>query len=178
MCVNNNNNDNLLHLHRTFLDTQSALRRRGESPQPPPVCSIHLDDAMAAILNQNSHHTPANWWRGDRLMKPISVRGLLGGHDGQMPMGKFGQDAGFTPLLFFEEHPGILMTTESQDLGLTSHPKDGAFYSIMSPSLHWGVRTHTDHRVSTPCWPHFQQQPNFPRRSPIQVLSRLNPAYL
>ncbi len=27
----------------------------------------------------------------------------------------------------FERHPGIfLMTTESQDLGLTSHPKDGA----------------------------------------------------
>ncbi len=45
------------------------------------------------------------------------------------------------------------MTTESQDLGLTSHLKDGAFYSIVSSSLYWGVRTHTDHRVSTPCWP-------------------------
>ncbi len=40
------------------------------------------------------------------------------------------------------------MTTESQDLGLTSHPKDGAFYSIVFPSLHWGVRIHTDCRVS------------------------------
>ncbi len=40
-------------------------------------------------------------------MKPISVRGWLGGHDGQRPMGKFGQDAGVTPLLFFEGHPGI-----------------------------------------------------------------------
>ncbi len=48
----------------------------------------------------------------------------------------------------------FLMTTESQDLGLTSCPKDDAFYSIVSPSLHWGVKTHTDHRVSTPCWPH------------------------
>jgi len=27
--------------------------------------SIHLDDAMAAILRQNAHHTPAYWWRGD-----------------------------------------------------------------------------------------------------------------
>ncbi len=26
--------------------------------------------------------------------------------------------------------------------------------SIVSPSLYWGTRTHTDHRVSTPCWPH------------------------
>ncbi len=71
-------------------------------------------------------------------MKPISVWGLgLGDHDGQRPMRKFGQDARVTPLLFFEGHPGILMTTESQDLGLTSHSKDGAFYSIVSPSLHW-----------------------------------------
>ncbi len=26
------------------------------------------------------------------------------------------------------------MTTESQDIGLSSHPKDGVFYSIVSPS--------------------------------------------
>ncbi len=31
---------------------------------------------------------------------------------------------------------GFLMTTESQDLGLMSHPKDGAFYGKVSPSLH------------------------------------------
>ncbi len=43
-------------------------------------------------------------------------------------MGKFDQDAEVTPLLFL----GFLMTTESQDLGLTSHPKDGASYSIVS----------------------------------------------
>ncbi len=40
-------------------------------------------------------------------------------------MGKFGQDAGVTPLLFSKDILGFLMTTESQDLGLTSHPKDG-----------------------------------------------------
>ncbi len=142
-------------LYSTFLDTQSTLHCKGGSPQPPPVCSIHLDDATAAILRQNAHHTPAYWWRGHRVMKPISVWGWLGGHDGQRPMGKFGQDAGVTPLLFFEGHTmGFLMTTESQDLGLTSHPKDGAFDSIVSTSLYWGVRTHTDHRVSTPCWPY------------------------
>ncbi len=49
---------------------------------------------------------------------------------------------------------GFLIAKESQDLGLTSHPKDGAFYGIVSPSLYWGIRTHTDHRVSTPCWSH------------------------
>ncbi len=61
---------------------------------------------------------------------------------------------GVTPLLFSKDILGFLMTTESQDLGLTSHPKDGAFYCTVSPSLYWGVRTHTDHRVSTLCWPH------------------------
>ncbi len=123
----------MLHLYSAFLDTQSTLHRRGESPQPPPVCSIHLDDATAAILHQNSHHTPAYWWRGDRVMKPISVWGWLGGYDGQRPMGKFGQDARVTPLEF-------LMITESQDLGLMSHSKDGAFvFTVYCPSHYTGV---------------------------------------
>ncbi len=38
---------------------------------------------------------------------------------------EFGQDTGITPLLFTSSVMGFLMTTESQDLGLTSHPKDG-----------------------------------------------------
>ncbi len=41
------------------------------------------------------------------------------------------------------------MTTRVMDLGLTSHSKDGAFYSTVSLSLYLGVRTHTDCRVST-----------------------------
>ncbi len=36
---------------------------------------------------------------------------------------------GYTPT----GHPGILMTTESQDLGLTSHPKEGAFLQYSVP---------------------------------------------
>ncbi len=36
----------------------------------------------------------------------------------------YGQDTGFTPLLFTMSVMGFLMTTESQDLGLTSHPKE------------------------------------------------------
>ncbi len=42
----------------------------GGISQPPPVCSIHLDDAMAAILRQNAHHTTSfiggeetEWWK-------------------------------------------------------------------------------------------------------------------
>ncbi len=40
---------------------------------------------------------------------------------------EFGQDTGVTPLLFTMSFMEFLMTTESQDLGLTSHLKDGAF---------------------------------------------------
>ncbi len=40
--------------------------------------------------------------------------------------GEFSQDTVFAPLLFTRNAMGFLMTTESQDLGLTSHPKDGA----------------------------------------------------
>ncbi len=40
-------------------------------------------------------------------------------------MGELGQDAGVTPLVFSKDILGFLMTAESQDLGLTSHPKVG-----------------------------------------------------
>ncbi len=43
---------------------------------------------------------------------------------------EFGQDTGVTPLLFTRSTMGFLMTTESQDLGLTSHLKDGAFLTV------------------------------------------------
>ncbi len=75
-----------------------------------------------------------------------------------MVIGRGGANLARMPRLhldsFSKDIRGFLMTTESQDFSLTSHPKDGAFYSIVSPSLHWGVRTHTEHSVSTPCWSH------------------------
>ncbi len=40
--------------------------------------------------------------------------------------GEFGQDTGVTPLRFTRSAMGFLITTESQDLGLMSHPKVGA----------------------------------------------------
>ncbi len=130
----------MLHLYSAFLDTQSALHsNEGIYPHPPPVCSIHLDDATAAILHQNTHHTPAYCGEETWVMKPISVWGWLGGLDGQRPVGKFGQNAGVIPLLFFEGHPGIF----------NDHRESGPqinilSYSTVSPSLYLGVRpTHT-----------------------------------
>ncbi len=65
----------------------------GVSLQPPPVCSIHLDDATAATVQrrQCAYHTPATGgeerviepikcmhsphtsyrWRGERVIEPI-----------------------------------------------------------------------------------------------------------
>ncbi len=74
--------------------TPKALYNHGGSPQPPPVCSIHLDDATAATgqRHQCARHTPATggeeresiepikWkrsphtsyrWRGERDIDPI-----------------------------------------------------------------------------------------------------------
>ncbi len=75
-------------------------------------------------------------------MKPISGWGLLGGHDGQRPMGKFGQYAGVT---LFEKHIGIF--NHHRESGPRFHiSSDGRCFSdsIVSPS----------HRPSTPCWSH------------------------
>ncbi len=65
-----------MHLYGAFcvlLHTQSALQScGGVSPQPPPVCSIHLDDATAATgqRRQCAHHTPATGGE-EREIEPI-----------------------------------------------------------------------------------------------------------
>ncbi len=41
---------------------------------------------------------------------------------------EFDQDTGVTPLLFTRSAMGFLMTTDCQDLGLTSHLKDDVFF--------------------------------------------------
>ncbi len=107
------------------------------------MCSIHLDDATAAIVRQNAHHTPATGGE-ETVMKPISVWGWLGGHYGQRPVGEFGQDAGVTPLLFFEGHPRIINNHRESGPRFNVSYEGRAFYSIVSPSLYRGIRTHTN----------------------------------
>ncbi len=48
---------------------------------------------------------------------------------------EFGQNTGVSPLHFTRSAMGVLMTTESQDLCLTSHPKDGAFLQYCVPVI-------------------------------------------
>ncbi len=91
----------------------------GNSPQPPPVCRIHLSDATAAPVQHTSYR-----WRGESLMEPIQMDGdykkaII--DKGQWR--EFGQDNRVTPLLFLRSVKGLLVTTESQGLGLIPHPK-------------------------------------------------------
>ncbi len=117
---------NLLHyIYIALLSTKSALRCQGVSPHPPSVCSIHLDDATAAIVHQNvPPHTSLLVERRPSEAVNQQIWGLLGGHDGQRPMGKFGQDAEVTPLLFFERH-GIL----------NDHRESGPRFNVSSEGL-------------------------------------------
>ncbi len=74
---------------------------------------------------QCTHHTPATGGE-ERVIEPIKWMGIIrrpwliwasGGNLARTPR--------VTPLLFTRSAMGFLMTTESQNLDLTSHPKDG-----------------------------------------------------
>ncbi len=97
------------------------------------MCSIHLDDATAATgqRRQCAHHTPATGGEERESHRANQVDGDY--WEAMIDKGQwreFGQDTGVTPLLFTMSVMGFLMTTESQDLGLTSHPKDGALFTV------------------------------------------------
>ncbi len=102
----------------------------GISLQPPPVCSIHLDDTTAPVPSSHTSYR----WRGESVIEPIQWMGIIrrpwltrasGGNLARTPF--------VHPYSFTRSAMLFLMTTESQNLGLTSHSKDGAFASIVSP---------------------------------------------
>ncbi len=127
------------------------------SPQPPPVCSIHLDDVTAPTWqrHQCAHHTPAtggeereshranqvcahttHQLQVERRERHRSYQGDGDYWEVMIDKGQWweiGQDTGVTPLLFTRSAMGFLMTTESQDLSLTSHPKYGACWQYSVP---------------------------------------------
>ncbi len=80
---------------------------------------------IETIKCMRSPHTSYRW-RGERVIEPIKWMGIIrkpwlikasGGNLARTP-------GLLTPLLFTRSALGFLMTAESQDLGLTSHPKD------------------------------------------------------
>ncbi len=75
------------------------------------------DEANQSMLSPRTSYR----WRRDRVMKPISVWGWLGGHDGQRSMGEFGQDT-VTARLLFEGLPGIF----------NDHRESGPWFNVSS----------------------------------------------
>ncbi len=77
----------------------------GVSPQPPSVCSVHLDDAMAATAQWLRSPQTSYRWRGERIIEPIKCMGLLGDHDRQEPVeGIWPGHRGYTPTLYEKCH--------------------------------------------------------------------------
>ncbi len=99
---------------------RTSYRWRGERVIEPIKCMC-------------SPHTSYRW-RGERVIEPIKWMGIIriSPMVDKRQWWEFGQDTGVTPLLFTRRAMGFLMTTESQDLGLTSHLK-GAFLQYSVP---------------------------------------------
>ncbi len=73
-------------------------------------------------------------WRGERVIQPIKWIGII-----RRPWltrasgGNSARTMWLHPYFLREVPWDFLMTTESQDLGLTYHPKDGAFWLYSVP---------------------------------------------
>ncbi len=113
-------NTNSLHLYSAFLGTQSSLHSKGGGgvsstttivEHPPGWCD------GCHIAPEHPPHTSYRW-RGD---SDEAGGEIWPGHRGN------------TPTLFRSTSWAFLMTTESQDLDLTSHPKDGACWQYSVP---------------------------------------------
>ncbi len=150
-------------LNCVLLYTQSALQSCGGS---------HMDDATAAttltthqlqVERRESHRDNQVYVltthqlqveRRERQSQS-SGWGWLRGHDWQGPVvGIWPNHRGYTPTLYEKFHGIFNDHRESGPQFNISSERRCFFGSVVSPSLYLGFRTHTDHRVSTPCWPH------------------------
>ncbi len=71
-------NEWMMHLYSALRIAVHPMRFTimwGVSPQPPPVCSIHLDDATAATGQRRkcAHPHTSYRWRGKRVIEQSSV---------------------------------------------------------------------------------------------------------
>ncbi len=147
-----------MHLYNTFcvlLYTQSALQSCGGGGLSSTTTSVQhplgwCDGCHRTTAPVRSPHTSYRW-RGEREIEPIKWMGII-----RRPWlirasgGNLARTPGLHPTLYEKCH-GIF----------NDHRESGPRFNVSSerrclltvwcpPSLHWGVRTHTDHRVSIP----------------------------
>ncbi len=143
-------------LYYVLLYTQSALQSYKVS-----LLNHHQCAASNWMMRRQPQHNGASALTTHQLQVGRREResqssgwGLLGGHDWQGPVeGIWPGHWGYTPTLYNECHGIFNDHKESGPQFNVSPERRCSFDSIVSPSLYWGIRTHTDCRVSTPCWP-------------------------
>ncbi len=112
-------------LYCVWLYTQSALQSYEGALFNHHQCAASTWMMRRQPRRQCAHHTPATGGE-EREIEPIKWMGIIG-----RPWltrasgGNLARTPGLHPYSFTMSVMGFLMTTESQDLGLTSHPKDG-----------------------------------------------------
>ncbi len=109
-------NEWMMHLYSALLCIAVHPKRFtlmwGVSPQPPPVCSIHLDDATSATgqRRQCAYHTPATGGE-EREIEPIKFMGIIRGRLTRASGGNLAMTPGLH-LLFTRSSMEFLMATE------------------------------------------------------------------
>ncbi len=148
-----------LALYYVLLYTQSALQSCGGGGVSSTTTSVQHPlgwcDGCHRTTPVCSPHTSYRW-REERVIEPIKWMGII-----RKPwlIRASGQDTGVTPQF----------NVSSEKL---------CFLTVQCPRHYTGVLGPTQITGWAPPagLTNFQQQPSFPRRSPIQVLTRLNPA--
>ncbi len=147
-------NNNLLHLYSAFLGTQSTLHSKGGisssttsvqhppgwcdgshiAPERPPHTSLLVERRQSDEANQCMEMIRMSWW--------------------SEASGHIWPVCRVTPLLFFEGHPGIFNDHRESGPRFYFSSEGWCVLQYIVPIIILGIRTHTDHRVNTPCWSH------------------------
>ncbi len=126
-------------LYCVLLYTQSAVQSCGGGLSSTITSVQHplgwCDGWHRTTAPVRSPHTSYRW-RGERVIEPIKCMGNIRRlWLTRASVGNLARTPRSTPLLFTRSAMGFLMTTESQDLGLSSHPKDGAGWFALQCKL-------------------------------------------
>ncbi len=136
----------MMHLYSALLYIQSAWQSCGGSLLNHHLCAASTWMMRRLPQDNGASAVTSYRWRGERVIEPIKWMGII-----RRPWltrasgGNLARTPGYTPTLYERESgPQFNISSERQCF----------FDIIVSPSLYWGIRTHTDPRVSTPCLPH------------------------